>query len=551
MEDGLELRVYFSVIRHWLWLIVACTLLAAASAFLVTSRMTPVYSASATLLVHQPPSSGMSDYYTAIRASDLLAYTYSQMLGGRPVLEAAIARLELEEAPDALAKRVKVKLVPDTQLIQLSVEDTDPSRAALIANAIAEAFIAQIQALQAERYADSLASVQERIAELSTLTDETLAAIDALGTPRTAQEKAELARLETILAGYRSTYAMLQQNYEQMRLTAVQATDNVIVVETALAPARPVRPSKLVTTALAAIVGAMLAVGGGFLVEYLDDTIKTFDDVSRALGLGTLGAIGRLAKGEEELVVATQPLSPIAEAFRVLCTNIRFFSVDKPLRTLLVTSPDALEGKSITVANLAVAMVQTGLRVVAVDADLRRPRLHQLFGLELGEGLIGALLEERTDGRLQPALMEGLKVLPAGKMLPNPAKWLGSRRMRKVLAELAEQVEVVLIDSPPVLSVADAAVLARAVDGVLLVLEAGHTRREAARRAVESLRQVGANLMGVVLNAVPTHNGSNYYYYSHQEYDRNGNGRRKHRWRRWRALLAAVQQLVGRRRRAN
>jgi capsular exopolysaccharide synthesis family protein len=549
MEDRLELRWYFSVIRRWLWLIVGCTLLLATLAFLVSSRMPPVYSASATLLVHQAPATGTSDY-TAILISERLVSTYSQMLSGRPVLEAAIARLELEETPDGLARKMRVELVRDTQLVRLSVEDTDPTRAALIANTIAEAFIAQIKALQAERYADSLASVQEQIVELAALIEETEAAIDDLGTPGTAQEEAQAARLETILAGYHNTYTALLQNYEQMRLTAAQATDNVIVFEKAQVPGSSVQPNKLKRMALAAVVGAMLAAGVAFLVEYLDDTIKTPDDVSGALGLSTLGAIGRLAKGGQELVVATQPFSPMAEAFRVLCTNVRFSSVDRPLRTLLVTSPGTQEGKSTTVANLAVAMVQSGLRTVAVDADLRRPRLHQLFGLDLGEGLIGALLEERTDGRLQPALMEGLRVLPAGKLLPNPAKWLGSRRMGKLLAELAEQVEVVLIDSPPVLSVADAAVLARGVDGVLLVLEAGHTRREVARHAVESLRQVGANLVGVVLNAVPTHNGSDYYHYP-EEYDGDGDGRRKHRRRRWKVPLMAMQRLFGRRQRAD
>jgi len=206
-----------------------------------------------------------------------------------------------------------------------------------------------------------------------------------------------------------------------------------------------------------------------------------------------------------------------------------------------------MEGKSITVANLAVAMAQAGLSVVAVDADLRRPWLHQLFGLDPHRGgLTRALLEGSTDGRLQPAQVEGLTVLPAGEVPPNPAGILGSQRMQELLAELAQQVEVVLIDSPPVLSVTDAAVLAQGVDGVLLVLEAGHTRREAARQAVERLRQVGANLVGVVLNAVPTHNDS-YYYYSYNGYHGNGSGRRKHRLRRWKGPLAVAQRLFGRR----
>ena len=557
MQDGLELRWYFSLIRRWLWLIVVCTLLGATSAYLVSSRMPPVYSGSATLLIQVAPTSGMSEY-TAIVTSERLALTYSQMLGGRPVLEAAIALLDLEETPDTLAKRVKVKLIPDTQLVQLSVEHSDPTRAALIANSIAEVFIAQIQALQEERYSDSLISMQMQIQELSALIEETQAQIDGLGAPA-AQKEAELARLETILAGYRNTHATLQQNYEQMRLTAAQSTDNVILVETAWAPKKPVRPRTLINTALAAVVGAMLAVGTAFLVEYLDDTIKTPDDVSRALGLTALGAIGRLAKGGEELVVAAQPFSPVAEAFRTLCTNVRFSSINGPLRTLLVTSPGPTEGKSVTAANLALAMAQAGLSVVAVDADLRRPRLGHLLGLDLREGvsaerlwwgLSGSLLDGRTDGMLHPTQVEGLRVLPSGELPPNPAELMGSQHMQELLHQLAQQVDVVLIDSPPVLLVADATALAQRVDGVLLVLEAGKTRRGAARQAVESLRQVGANLVGVVLNGVPTHKGSYYYYSDHETYG-DGSGRREHRLRRWKGSLAAVRRLFGRRRKAD
>jgi succinoglycan biosynthesis transport protein ExoP len=473
-EDVVELISVFRVIRRWLWLIVGCILLTTTSAFVLSSRMPPVYSASVTLLVQADPGGGTGDY-TAIRISELLAPTYVQMLSGQPVMEAVLARLKLEETPGALAERVKVKLIEDTQLIRLSVEHTDPTRAALIANAMAEVFIAQIQ---------------------------------------------ELGRRGLALR-----------------------TD-VVVVEAAQVPQRPVR-HRMLYTVLAAVVGAMLAVGVAFLLEHLDDTIKTPDDVSQTLGLATLGTIGRLAKREEELVVVAQPFSPVTEAFRVLRTNIRFSGVDRPLRTLLVSSPSAAEGKSMAVANLAVAMAQAGLSVVAVDADLRRPRLHQLFGLDpRREGLTKALLEGSINGRLHPAQVEGLRVLPSGELPPNPAEMLGSQRMQELLHELAQQVDVVLIDSAPVLPIADAMALAQAVDGVLLVLEAGHTRPEAARQAVESLHQVGANLVGVVLNAMPTHKGSYYYYHEH---DGDGGGRRKHRRRRWKGPLAAVRRLLGRR----
>jgi non-specific protein-tyrosine kinase len=548
-EDVVELRWVFSTIRRWLWLIVGCVLLTTTSAFLVTSRMPSVYSTSTTLLVHMAPAAGVSDY-TAIRTSELLVSTYSHMLKGQAVMEAVIARLGLEETPGALAKRVEVKLIKDTQLIQLSVEYTDATQAALIANTIAETFIAQIQALQTERYADSLAGMQMQIYELSALIEETQTRIDGLSTPGTDQEEAELARLEIILAGYHNTHATLQQNYEQMRLTMAQATVNVIVAEMAGVPGNPVRRRTLYT-ALAAVVGAMLALGMAFLLEYLDDTIKTPDDVGQALGLGTVGAIGRLAGRGEELVVAAQPVSPVAEAFRVLCTNIRFSSINGSLRTIVVTSPGPAESKSIAVANLAVAMAQAGLSVVAVDADLRRPRLHQLFGLDLHEGdtgerlwwgLTGSLLEGRTDGRLHSTQVAGLRVLPSGELPPNPAELMGSQHMQELLHELTQQADVVLIDSPPVLPVADATALAQRVDGVLLVVEAGKTRREAARHAVERLRQVGANLVGVVLIAVPTHKGSYYY---HETYG-NGRGNRKHRPRRQKERPTARRRLFGR-----
>jgi len=532
MDNELELRRYLLILRRWLWLIVGCTLLAAISAYVVSAQTTPVYSASATLLVHQAPTAETSDY-AAIRTSELLARTYSEILSGRPVMEKVIARLGLEEeTPGSLAGKVSVDLVRDTQLIRLSVEDTDPVRAAQLTNTIAEVFIAQNQALQEERYADSLSSTRAQMDELSVSMEETRTSIDSLGAPETIQEQAELARLETILAGYRNTYATLLRSYEQMRLTAAQSADNVIVIEEAQVPKSQIRPRPVMNTALAGVVGAMLALGVAFLIEYLDDTIKTPEDVSRTLGLGVLGTIGQLKKGKGELVLVDEPLSPISEAFRSLRTNIRFSSVDRPLRTILVTSPSPTEGKSITVANLAVAMSQAGLKVAAVDGDLRRPRLHHVFGIHPRDGLTGSLLEGSMDGRLQPTRVDRLAVLPAGELPPNPAELLGSQRMRDLLALLTRHVDVVLVDSPPVLPVTDAAVLAQDVDGVLMVLDAGDTRREMARRAVESLNQVGANLIGVVLNRVSVHRGGQYYYYYRDYYgDGSGKGRKKGRKR--------------------
>ncbi len=544
MEDQLNIRRYLLVIRRWWWLILGCTVLAALAAFIVSSQMTPIYSASVTLLVHQSPNASTNDY-NAILISEKLARTYVQMLTGRPVLDAVIEQFELDDTQEELAKRIDTELVQNTQLIRLNVEDTSPIQAAQLTNAIAGEFIAQNQTLQQGRYADSLDSIQEQMDEMSSLMEKTQAEIDALGTPETPQEQAELTRLETVLAGYRNTYTTLLQSYEQMRLTAVQSTDNVIVFEKAQVPDEPIRPRKAINTALAGAVGMMLAVGAVFLVEYLDNTIKTPEDVSQELGLGTMGVIGRMAKGAEELVTVVHPLSPISEAFRVLRTNIRFSGVDEPIRTLLVTSAGPTEGKSTTAANLAVAMAQAGLRVVALDADLRRPRLHKIFDLHPRGGLTGSLLEGNMDGRLQPSQVEGLSVLPAGDLPPNPSELLGSRRLRELLDELAKDADVVVIDSPPVLPVTDAAVLAQEVDGVLLVVDAGETRREVVQRAAESLQQVGAHLIGVVLNRVSTGRGG-YYYYYHEYYDDGHEKQKRHKRKHTKGVLAPVQRVFER-----
>ena len=292
MEEWVEVRWVLSVVRRWLWLIVVCTLLAAISAFLVSSWLPPVYSSSATLLVHQIPTAGMSDY-NAVLTSERLARTYSKMLSGQPVLETVIGRLELEETPDDLAKRVQVELVPDTQLIRLSVEDTDPAWAALIANTLAEAFITRNEALQEARYADSLAGLQERIASVAALVDETQAEIDGLGEPTTDQEEAELTRLESTLAGHRSTYLALQQDYERMRLTAVQSARNVILAETAQAPERPIQHRTLYT-ALAAAVGAMLAVGVAFLVVAMISSARDLFRAWWAMAICSSGVVSLL-----------------------------------------------------------------------------------------------------------------------------------------------------------------------------------------------------------------------------------------------------------------
>lgn len=514
MENKLNLRPFWASIRRRLWLLMGSALLAGVVAYIATSYVPPTYRASTTLLIQQSPSASVSDY-TAILISERQASTYAEILKEDLVIRAMLDQLGLTLTPEEALRKLNVELVRNTQLIRVQITDSDGYRAARMANGIADALIAQSETLQEARYADSLNNIQAQMRELATLIEEITLAVDALETAETVEAQAQLAQMQTILAGYRNSYTSLLQTYEQTRLMATSSADNVVVLSRAQEPAKKIGPSGLRNALLAAVATAVLALGVIFVIEYLDDTVKTPDDVKLLLGdVTVLGVVGQLGKKETELITLTQPRSPISESFRALRTNIRFSSIDKPIKTLLITSAGPGEGKSLIISNLAMTMAQAGLQVIIVDADLRRPRIHKLFDQQTASwGLTETLLEGALNGRLQATPTEGLKLLVAGELPPNPAELLGSQKMQALLAQLAEQADVVLVDSPPVLAVTDAAVLAREVDAVVVVATSGQTRRNDLQQGVNALRQVEANVIGVVLNKVAADQGGYYYYY--------------------------------------
>lgn len=543
----MELRQYFTIILRWLWLIVLGTLLAGGTAYVVSKNTTPIYRATTTLLISQARTPAALDY-TAILTSERLAKTYAELLTKRPVLEEVAKRLGLELKDGKFPATLNVQPVRDTQLIGLSVEGEDPQLAAQIANTLPEVFIEQNQTLQLGRFASSKESLAKQLAIIEEDMKATQQAIAALQNSPSAVDQAELTRLRSTLTQYQTSYANLLKSYEEIRLAEAQAMDNVVVAEPAVVPRYPVKPNTLLNTLLAAVVGCMLAVGVAFLIEYLDDTIKTSEDVSQTLGLSTLGAITRIEArtSEEKVVTALQPRSPISEAYRALRTNIQFSAVDRPLKTLLVTSANPLEGKSTTVANLGVVMAQAGLSVILVDSDLRRPNLHKFFGVDNKQGLTDALLQStpNLDGYLQGTAIENLQVLASGPLPPNPSELLGSQRMRDLVEQLKGKADVLLFDSPPVLAVTDAAVLANQVDGVLLIVDAGTTRREAASRARETMAKVGASLLGVALNKLSARGAGGYYYYYY--YSSEGEGKERRRRKHSRGTAADVVGTIQR-----
>ncbi len=535
----MDLKRYLSAIKKWWWLLVASTLVATVSGYYAVSRMPRIYQATTSLMVGQSLNEANptnQDLYI----SGQLAQTYREIVTRQPILQGAAEALGLPYVPRP--DDVSAWLVPGTQLLGIAVRDSDPERARALADAIAQELIDQtpneIEEDQARQgfVRTQLLSLEENIeiTEEEILTEQ--ARLDAANSARAIQQyQTNIAALQEKLSSYQATYASLMQSVEGR-------TNYIEVFEPATASTTPVSPRVMETVLLSAASGLLLAVGGIVLIEFLDDTVKSADEVKQLTGLSVLGAISRIpgAGFDQKLLRLEEAPFPVLEAYRTLRTNLLVSSVDNPVQTLIVTSPVPRDGKSTTVANLGVIMAQAGKSVILVDADLRRASLHKVFQLPNREGLTNVLLESEPvpDGWLQETGFENLRLLSSGPLPPNPPELLGSQKMRRLFENLTEEAELVIFDSPPVLAVTDATVLSMMTDGVLVIADAEKTRRGALKESIANLRQAGANILGTVLNRVPLQGGE----YSYYRYDYYGQRKRRRGLfaRRW---LSAKQEV--------
>ncbi len=508
--ESIDIRQYLALFWQWAWLIALVTVIVGLVSFLVSQRMTPVFSAATTLYINEAPSSKATDYNSII-TSERISGTYSKMITTRPILEEVAARVGV--TTDYLINRITVSPIRDTTLIEITVKSSDPHLAAQIANETANVFADRVITIQEERYTVSKQSLQSQIADMEAqMNDVTLALAGE-------KDSGVKASLETKLTQYRAIYSNLILSYEQIRLSEAQTVSTVFTVDPATVPTKPISPQVMRNTALAAMVGLMLAIGVIFLIEALDDTIKTPDDVKKSLGLPVLGVIARHDTEESKPITNTTPRSPVSEAFRSLRTNVQYAAVDTPLSSLLITSTDPKEGKTTIVTNLGVVFAQQGKKVTLIDADLRKPTLHKKIGLQNRSGLASLFVRsmETLDMILQKTEVPGLTVLTSGELPPNPSELLGSKKMQSILEKLKETSDMIIIDSPPALAVTDPLVLVPYVDAVLIVVKPGYTKTKGVVQVVEQLKRSNANLIGVVINELDlAHSRYSYKYYQYK-----------------------------------
>jgi len=454
-----EFRDYFRALRQHWLLIVSVLLLAMSAAAFLSLRTTPLYQTSITFFITSPSGSDTNAAYQGGLFSQQRVTSYADLLTGDQVAGAVVKDLGLDTSPAALAGQIETSIVPNTVLLKASVKDPSPRRAQQIASSLGVQFSALVKRLE---------------------------------TP--AGEKTPSLRADVV---------------ERPRL-----------------PSEPVSPRPVRNIGLAAILGLLMGLGLAILREVLDTTLTSAEELQRVANSPVLGLIPFDVGAKEAplLVQARTRNSPRSEAFRQLRTNLQFIDVDHPPRVIVVTSPVPNEGKSTTCANLAVMLAQAGIRTLLLEGDLRRPRVVDYLGLEGAVGLTDVLVGRADLGDVvQTWGSDGLSVLASGSIPPNPSELLGSQNMITLLGRLEGSFDVILIDAPPLLPVADGAILAAKSDGALLVVRHGVTTRPQAQAAVQALESVDARLLGTVFNMVPTR-GSDGYYYSYSYAD-SPNGR--------------------------
>ncbi len=494
----MDLNAYVTPLRKWWWLLVAAMLIAAASSYMVAYNQPPFYQARTTLIVGRTITDP-NPTASQISLDQQLAQTYAQIGNRETIYNATAAALGLTKLPD-----YKVTPLTNSQLIEIRVTDTSAARAQAVANEMANQLILhsptnpkpadiQRQDFINQQLAYFQTQIQENQSQLDTLQQQ----LPTLNSARQiADAQAQITALQTKLDSMRTTYTNLLSN------TSQTATNIISVLEPAELPIKPVGPSKYVIAAIAALCGLVLASGAAYFMEMMGNTLDNREAIEREVQYPIIGSIPDIKAEKVGTYASEYPFSVVSENFRTLRTNLEFSGVDKPLRTIMVTSPGIGEGKSTIASNLAFSLGQAEKKVILVGADLREPKLHHLLDIDNRRGLSDVFRGTASvDDVMVPYGNGTVRIIPSGSVPPNPTELLGSTAMTRILNELIARSDVVVIDSSPFL-VADASVLASKVDGVLIVVRPEHTRKELVAGMRDQLQRVGARVLGVVMNRV-------------------------------------------------
>lgn len=521
--EAARLEDYLRAVQRHKWVVVALTLFGLTAAFLVTSSRAATYTAEATVQVRPTPVGSVLEN----RLVDPNLETEREILASNKIATMVLEELELQEdvTPEALLENLAVEFRPNSQVLKVLYTSTNATGAARAANLFATNYVEQREGAALAYYDSTIGAAESEVSDL----------IDEVGVIQTEIDKLQLNRRETIDAydgderdalvgqidnqinSLRGERNALEASIRNLESTASEARNTLAtrapageVLRTATTPTNPDGVSSSLILVGGLFVGGLLGIVTAFLLERLDTTARESEDVALALGATVMGAIPTLGLGHRAgpsslIMLSSGGSARIAaarEAFRRLRSSVQFLNSSSGVSSLIVTSSSPAEGKSLTSANLAIALAQNGSRCVLVSADLRRPTLERLFGMEgprpgLSEYLAAAaeLNAEKVPG------IDNLWLIRAGTPPNNPGELLNSDRFEQMIKELErEDVEYVVVDTPPVLSTADAVSAARYVDGVIVVVDTERTETSDLLQVRADLERSGSKLLGAVMN---------------------------------------------------
>jgi polysaccharide biosynthesis transport protein len=471
---------YGGVVRRRKWIVIVPVLLAVLVAVTFSALQTPIYESSSAVLVQARGQDSLYGNQEEFWDRDRSIQTEIQVIEGEAVQLRVEENLGLDEPPSSAA----ASQVDETDVISISVRDANAANAQTLANAYAEAYI-EIRREQ------SVGQLLSAVAEVQVAIDDLQAELGAL-----PEDDPRRPTLVTQLASFSTTL-------DQLRVDAALRTGGATVIQSAFLPVSPVEPTPTHTATLAVAVSLLIGLVAAFLIDHLDDKIRSEEDLEFATNRPVLSVVPVDRPPDNRPIALSEPTHAAVESYRRLRTNLQFLGLDRPIRVIQVTSSFAAEGKTTTASNLAVVLAQAGHRVALVDSDLRRPHLHEVFGISQGPGFTDLLFgmdPKEVAHHVDVDAGNKLSVYPSGTVPSNPSEILSGRWISHLLTEMGGHYDYVIVDSAPILPVSDSVALAASVDGVLVVAHAGRVTQGNVEETLERLDRVAAPVLGMVLN---------------------------------------------------
>jgi succinoglycan biosynthesis transport protein ExoP len=515
-----DLHDYARILGARKYGIAVITIAVVGATLFFTYRQTPIFEGEVKVLVR--PLQSLAPSGVAISQPPNLD-TERELILSQTVAGQVREDLRIQTPVDALLRNLRVEVVTDTEVLSIKYSDPAPATAARVANGFATAYVDFRRHEALDLYESSAAAVQGRIEGIQ----DNLRRLDGrLEDTRDEELEGTLRSQRDVLL---AQLTVLQQRLLDLQSGATLAQEGAQVIQPAQVPDSPASPNKARNTGLALLVGLGMGVGFAFLRERLDDRVKSRHELEGYLGAPVMAAIPKVdgwrRREEANLILRRDPRSPISEAYRTLGTNIQYLASRSRLKVIMITSALGGDGKSTTASNLAVALAQAGKRAILISADLRRPRAHQFFNVRNDVGVSNVLSQAIPVSEvMKDPGVRNLRIVGAGPLPSDPAALLGSPRATELLESLRESADFVILDTPPVLAVADASILAPLVDGTVFVTDAHRSSRSVLVQARDQLENAGANIIGAVYNNLDPRSAASYPYYRYYSQYYGGDG---------------------------